>query len=157
VILYYALPLTGAIDSSAVAGLAVGLLVFTGVLLFQIRAVASSAYPRLRAIETLATSVPLLLILFASTYFLMAKSDGIAFSQRLTRTGALYFTMTILSTVGFGDIVPKTDTARIVTMLQMVVDLAVVGLVARMLLSAIQVGIRRRSGDSSATSVGQDP
>jgi hypothetical protein len=32
----------------------------------------------------------------------------------LTRTDALYFTVTVFSTVGFGDITAKTETARLV-------------------------------------------
>ena len=34
----------------------------------------------------------------------MAASDPAGFSQPLDRTTALYFTMTVLATVGFGDI-----------------------------------------------------
>ena len=36
------------------------------------------------------------------------------FSEPLTRTDALYFTVTVFSTVGFGDITAKTEAARLV-------------------------------------------
>jgi hypothetical protein len=42
------------------------------------------------------------------------------------------------ATVGFGDIVPKTDTARLVVMLQIILDLIFIGLVARILVEAVQ-------------------
>jgi voltage-gated potassium channel len=145
VVLYYVLPMTGKIDTAAGLGLALGLLGLAAILAFQIRAIASSEYPLLRAIEAMAIAVPLLLLLFATTYFLMNHAESGSFSQTLSRTGALYFTMTVFSTVGFGDIVPKTDSARIVTMVQMLVDLLVIGLVARLIVSAVQRGLQRRS------------
>ena len=52
--------------------------------------------------------VPLFLLLFASTYFLMERASAASFTQPLTRTDALYFTVTVFSTVGFGDISPKS-------------------------------------------------
>jgi hypothetical protein len=63
-----------------------------------------------------------------------------AFSEPLSRTDALYFTITVFSTVGFGDIVPVTDGARVATMVQMVGDLLVVGLVLRVMLGAVKAG-----------------
>jgi voltage-gated potassium channel len=145
VLVYYTLPLKGKLDQSAGVGLILGLVGLAVIVVFQVRAILSATYPLLRAIESLATAIPLLLLLFASAYFLMNQADSGSFSQTLNRTAALYFTVTVFSTVGFGDIVPKTDPARIATMLQMLVDLVVLGLVARLIVSAVQVGLQRRS------------
>jgi hypothetical protein len=151
VVLYYLLPLSGKIDSSAVVGLAFGLLAFGAVAVWQIRSISSSQYPRLRAVRAVATLIPLLLLLFASTYFLMAQSSAVAFSQPLSRTDALYFTVTVFSTVGFGDIVPKEESTRVVTMIQMIVDLVTLGVVAHVILGAVQLGLRRRSSGGSSS------
>jgi hypothetical protein len=96
---------------------------------------------RPRAIEALATSVPLFLLLFASAYVVMAKLSAGNFSQPLTRTDALYFTVTVLATVGFGDITAKTQTARLVVTAQMIADLVVIGLAIKVIVGAVQ---RRR-------------
>ncbi len=64
--------------------------------------------------ETLGLVLPLCLVLFASTYFLMDRASAASFSQPLTRTDTLYFTVTVFATVGFGDITAKSDAARIV-------------------------------------------
>jgi voltage-gated potassium channel len=40
-------------------------------------------------------------------------------AEPLSRTDALYYTITVFSTVGFGDVTPRADLARIVTMVQM--------------------------------------
>jgi len=150
-LVYYTLPLTGKLDKSAGVGLILGLAALGVILGFQIRAILSATYPLLRAIEALATALPLLLVLFASAYYLMYQADSGSFSQTLNRTAALYFTVTVFSTVGFGDIVPKTDPARIATMTQMLVDLIVLGLVARLIVSAVQVSLQRRSAQPSPT------
>ena len=47
------------------------------------------------------------------------KGLGGEFTQPLTRTDALYFTVTVFSTVGFGDISPKLEAARVVLIAQM--------------------------------------
>jgi hypothetical protein len=118
------------------ARLGVAVAVFIAVLSLEIRAISRSAHPILRAGVAMAVVIPLFLIFFAWTYLTMSAADPGAFSQHLDRTQALYFTVTVFSTVGFGDIVPRTDTARIVAMVQMLADLGVVAVVVRLIFGA---------------------
>jgi voltage-gated potassium channel len=149
VVLYFTVPITGSIDRSTALLLVLGLLAFAGVITWQVRSVLRSAYPGLRAIESLAAAIPLFLVLFAAIYLRIADLDGSAFSQPLSRTGALYFTITVFSTVGFGDIAPRTDLARVVTMVQMLGDLVFVGLVLQLMIGAVKLGLRRRAATSA--------
>ena len=55
-----------------------------------------------------------------------------------TRTDALYFTVTVFSTVGFGDIVAVSQPARLVVTVQMLLDLLALGLVVRAFVGAVQ-------------------
>jgi hypothetical protein len=57
----------------------------------------------------------------------------------------------VFSTVGFGDITPKTDLARVATMVQMLGDLLVVGLVLHLMVGTVTAGLQRRAAvpDSS--------
>jgi voltage-gated potassium channel len=73
------------------------------------------------------------------------------FTQPLTKTDALYFTVTVFSTVGFGDITPRSEPARIVLIVQMLGDLAVLGAGVRVLLEAVRRGRQRRTdtGDNA--------
>ena len=48
-------------------------------------------------------------------------------THQLTRTDALYFTVTTFTTVGFGDIIPASQGARLVVTAQMILDLLVLG------------------------------
>ena len=115
VILYFLAPLAW-IDGIPVAVvLVVAPLILLLVSWWQIRAILRSSQPGLRGIEALAVIAPLYLLLFAATYFLMASADSASFSMdELTRLDTLYFTVTIFSTVGFGDISPASETARLV-------------------------------------------
>lgn len=144
--LYYAVPLDRA-DGAAVLGwLGAGLLAFVAVALVQVRGILRAPFPALKAITGLGVAVPLFVLIFASTYLTVAASDPTAFSERLSHTDALYFSLTIFSTVGFGDITPVSEGARIVASVQMVGDLLVLGLLARVVFGAVQESRRRIRG-----------
>ena len=147
VVIYYLLPLNRPSTGSAVTMLVVGLVAFIGLVAFQVRSIVRSPFPGLRAIEALAISVPLFLLLFAATYDVMAALSASSFNQPLTRTDALYFTVTVFATVGFGDIAAKTEAARLVVTGQMITDLVVVGVWIRIILGAVTRG---SSGDASS-------
>ncbi|MDQ1017599.1 potassium channel family protein [Streptomyces afghaniensis] len=149
---YYLLPLDGRDTAGAwvllVCGLAVVLLVFG----WEVRAILRSPHPRLRAVEALTVTVALFLVLFAGGYYLLDHSTTGSFSEPLTRTDALYFTLTTFSTVGFGDITARSQTGRVLTMAQMAGGLLLVGVAARVLAGAVQAGLRRRRRGPSAES-----
>jgi voltage-gated potassium channel len=149
VVLYYQLPLHQRWGADAAVRVLLGLLVFVGITAWQVRAIAGSRYPELKAAEALGLLFPLYLVVFASTYYVMERASGASFSQPLTRTDALYFTVTVFSTVGFGDIVPKSEVARVVLIFQMLGDIALLGAGARILLGAVRRG-RQRGTDTGA-------
>jgi voltage-gated potassium channel len=148
VVLYYQLPLDRPWDADTAVRLLVGLLIFVGLVVWQVRTIVGSRYPALRAAEALGLILPLYLVLFASTYFVMERASAGNFTQPLTRTDALYFTVTVFATVGFGDITPKSEVARELVMVQMLGDLALLGIGARLLLTAVQRGRERRSAEN---------
>ena len=145
VVLYYLLPLDQPWDTGTAVRLLIGLLVFAGLAVWQVKAITSSRYPGLRAAEALGFIIPFYLLLFASTYFVMERASPANFTQPLTRTDALYFSVTVFATVGFGDISAKSETARVVLIVQMLADLALLGAGARVLLGAVRRGQQRRS------------
>jgi voltage-gated potassium channel len=69
VAVYYLLPLDRSSIDVVIGILAAGLLALVGLVAFQVRAIMKAAYPVLRAVGALATSVPLFLLLFAATLF----------------------------------------------------------------------------------------
>jgi hypothetical protein len=144
VVIYYAAPLDRGLDAGTLITFGLGLLGFAAVITWQMRAIARSDMPRLRAIQAFATGFPMLLVLYAATYIVIAHNQPDSFSEELSRTDALYFTVTVFATVGFGDIAPRAELARIVVMSQMLFGLIAFGLVARLLLGAVAVADRRQ-------------
>jgi voltage-gated potassium channel len=77
----------------------------------------------------------------------VSHSSPSSFSEPLDHTRALYFTITVLSTVGFGDITPRTDPTRIMVSIQMLLDLVLIGVVVRVIFSAARISLARGSQD----------
>jgi voltage-gated potassium channel len=150
VAIYYLLPLDHYSTLVAAATLVAGPVLLVALIGFQVRSIIRSRFPGLRAVEALCTSLPLFLLLFASTYLVMASISAGSFNQRLTHTDALYFTVTVFATVGFGDIVPKSQTARLIVTGQMVVDLIIIGIGAKIILGAVTRGRRRQPEGAGA-------
>ena len=86
------------------------------------------------------------MLLFASAYYVMARGTPGSFSQQLTRTDALYFTVTTFTTVGFGDITAVSQTARLVVTVQMILDLLALGLGIRVFIGAVKRARESQSG-----------
>jgi voltage-gated potassium channel len=149
-LLYYLLPLWDRHVRSAAVSLTLGMVLVAVLLIWQIRKITTSKYPRLRAIEALALTAPLFILTFATVYFATGQSNRDSFSQVMSRTDSLYFTVTVFSSVGFGDIVPVTEAARVMVIIQMLGDLVLIGIVARVILGAVQSGLRRAQSGTPA-------
>jgi hypothetical protein len=103
--------------------------------------VTRAEFPGLRAIRALGVAIPLFLVVFAVLYLSLSQASANHFSEPLDHTGALYLVITVFSTVGFGDITPEGDLARISVSIQMLLDLVVIGAVVRLLTTAAKTGI----------------
>jgi len=147
VLAFFFLPMTSAIAIGGLLTLVVGLATVVVVLAWHIRMILVGPYPAARAVAALVVTVPLFLVVFATIYFLMGAADAGQWSEQLTRLDALYFTVTVFATVGFGDITAVSQTARAVTTLQMMLGLTLVGVIARVVVGAVQVNWQRRSHD----------
>jgi ABC-type transport system involved in multi-copper enzyme maturation permease subunit len=142
-VLYYVMPVPPP-RGSPLAQMIVGITLFGVVFGYEVRAILRSKRPIKRAARAAAVIIPLFIVIFAWIYLSMSHSNPAAFDETLSRTQGLYFAVTVLSTVGFGDITPKIDSARAI---QMVLDLVILALVAKMILGAVG----RRSAELRST------
>jgi voltage-gated potassium channel len=144
-VIYYAAPMGQSMDATTIAKLAVAGVALLGVLGFQLWRIKRSRYPAIRAAESLAFTIPVYVLLFATVYFLMNHANGAAFGTALSRTDAMYFSIVVFTTVGFGDITAKTEAARLVVTGQMMLDLLILGLVLQLVVNAIKIGQQRHA------------
>jgi voltage-gated potassium channel len=146
---YYVAPTSG-----SGVGPVVCVMVFLGVFTFELRAVVRDPLPVPRAAVAMARLLPLFIVLFAWTYVAMSVSDPSTFSEPLTKSAALYFTVTVLSTVGFGDITPVADAARLMVSVQMICDLVVIAIIVKLITG---VAKHARVQRTSSGGEGHDP
>lgn len=136
-VLYFLLPLDSDVEG-VLLQLIVGVLVFVAIAAWQVIRIARSDLPQLRAIEALGVLGAFFIVLFAGTYLALGTARPESFTQPLDHTAALYFTITVLATVGFGDISAVSQVARWVVSAQMILDLVLLAGVARVVVGAAQ-------------------
>ncbi len=107
---------------------------------WQVGAIERATYPAIRATQALAVTTPLFLLLFAASYYILSADDAATFTETLSRSDALYLTVTIFATVGFGDISAQTESARLFVTAQMLLDLVILGLGLQVFLGAVKRG-----------------
>jgi voltage-gated potassium channel len=142
--LYAVLPAASHTGVRVLAELILGLVVFAVLLVWQFRTIIEADHPEIRAIEALAVAAPALIIVFAFTYLSLSHANPSNFTERLNHIGAMYFTVTTVATVGFGDIAAKTDAARLLVTIQILLDVGVFVGIVRAIMYAARVGVRRQ-------------
>jgi hypothetical protein len=143
---FFILPIGHESTGRAVGRLVIDVALVATVIWWQASRIVKADYPQLRALEALGFILALFLALFAALYLAMSHNSASTFNEPLDHMRALYFTITVFSTVGFGDITAKTDTARAVVSAQMVLDLVIIGVVVRLLVTAARAGLGRSRG-----------
>ncbi|HEX5018146.1 MAG TPA: potassium channel family protein [Actinomycetes bacterium] len=147
---YFMFPLTDQEDALtgfvAVVG---GLTVFGVIFIRQLGRIRKAEYPMLRAAESITLVGTLFIILMATCATGFALADASNYSEDLSRMDALYFTVTTLATVGFGDITPTSATTRAFTTFQIVLGVGLLGVGLRALVTVAQSATKDRDADAS--------
>ena len=120
----------------------------------QLKRITHSRFPTLMAAEALVLLAALFLAVFAMIYVAISLFDTKAFTEPLDAFTSYYFALTVLATVGFGDITPVTTVARAVTMVQMALDLVFIAVLIRVVSTAARKGLAHRgvtTEDSAAS------
>ena len=104
----------------------------------QARLVLRSEQPLFDATRCIVSGLVFLVTAFSVAYYVL----GTAYEQQIngieTKIDALYFTVTIVATVGFGDVTATGQVARAVVTGQMVVNLAVLAVALRVVSWALK-------------------
>ena len=142
-VLYALMPGTRNLTTASVAVFVVVLAGFAMLIALEVRSILHAAQPAIRAFQAIAVIAPIFLVIFAITYLGLSHSNGQNFNQPLDHISAIYFTLVTFATVGYGDIVAKTDGARLAVMVQIFLDIVFIGVIVRLLVGAVQRRIGR--------------
>ncbi len=159
-VVYFLVPFDGIHGGDALLRLVISLCVFAAAAGWELRQTTRAELPQFRAITALGVLTPLFIVLFSGTYLALSHSRPASFNVRLDHYKALYFMITTLSTVGYGDITATTNMARMLVSVQMLLDLILIGSIVRLLASAAQRGLQREGaapGPILASELGAEP
>ena len=137
------------VTSAVVWAALLALVLLIGAFVHQTRRITRSRYPLLAGAESLIIVLSIFVIGFAFVYLSMSSSAPDTFSEPLNRTGALYFAITVLSTVGFGDITPKSDPSRWLVSAQMLIDIGFLAGALRLIFGIARRADRRQQSTST--------
>lgn len=144
-LVYYGLPVgerrAGPTEAVAIALLVVGSAVLAWLIVRQVRREARAGSDEGVRIESLLVLAYVVVVVFALGYFVLVQADDAQFSDLDTKTDALYFTMSTIATVGFGDVHATGQLARGLVTLQMAFNLVFLAALA----STVAGAVRRRA------------
>jgi succinate dehydrogenase hydrophobic anchor subunit len=138
---YYLLPLRVPWGDAVSAGRLAGSLLAWAALVVLLRAESRRSRlrqePRYHRVQQLLTALYLLVLAFALLYVVTATVSPTEFAGLANRTDALYFSVTIMGTVGFGDVHAAGTAARLMVTVQMLFNLIYLGTALRVLSAGI--------------------
>lgn len=158
IVMYYVVPV-GELPSTAsavmsVIVLLVGLGVLGRLITGQVRRQLRDGDENSVRVQSLLMLVYLTVLLFSLSYYAIAESTDDQFAGLDTKTDGLYFTMTTLATVGFGDVHATGQLARALVTAQITFNLVFVGALASLLTTQVR---RRASGAAAPPAPPQPP
>lgn len=127
----------------SVLGLLTGVVVLAVLIVGQVRRLLRAGADDSVRVQTLLVLLYVAVGMFALGYFVLERSAEGQFSGLETKVDALYFTMTTLATVGFGDVHATGQVARALVTVQIVFNLVFVGTLVSMLTGQIRRARRR--------------
>ena len=128
----------------------IGVVLLVAVVLWQVHSIYNDPVPEFRAGAALVVLSVLLVLVFAMIYCAIWTADPTSFSEPMTNSTSIYFTVTTLATVGYGDVHAVTQSARWVVTIQMILNLTLVVALGRVLLAAARAGRSRQQATQGA-------
>ena len=92
---------------------------YLGLIVASLRPLPRSSHPFIDGALFVVVLATVMILSYSWMYLSLSNANPNSFTEVLDKPTAVYFTVTVLSTVGFGDITPSLQTPRMVTMSQM--------------------------------------
>lgn len=155
-VVFYAVPIGrlawGAETVVAVLVTLVGVVLLGWAIAGQVRRQLTGG-PEVR-VDILLTLLSLVAVVFALGYLLLEDASPGQFVGLQTRTDALYFTLSTLATVGFGDVHAQGQVARALVSMQIVFDVVFVAALVATLTGRLRYRAAERAESRTTTTTG---
>lgn len=146
--IFFLIPFDGiAKNSQAVIRLVVGITTLVLVIAILVRRIMTAPIPQLKAMEALVIVLVKFICLFAGTYLAISHMDVVAFTEPLTHTSSLYFTVVTFGTVGYGDLTAHSDFARMLVSMQIILDFIFIAAIIRAFVAIAQLSLEKSESD----------
>lgn len=123
---------------------AVGLFAYVTLTLWAVMRLQRSPRPVQEGAILITVLATLIVLGYSWLYLAVVAADASSFNQPLTKASAVYFTVTVLATVGFGDIVAVSDSARLIVTSQMLLGITLLTLGIRLIMQSARLAAQRR-------------
>jgi voltage-gated potassium channel len=124
---------------------AIALMVYLALMSAAVVRLASAKHPVAEGVLLLTIMATLLILTFSYAYLSLDAGDVSAFTETLSKTSSVYFTVTVLSTVGFGDITPTTDVARMTVTGQMLLGITLLSVGVRVIVQSARTAKQNKT------------
>lgn len=114
----------------------VGLVAYLALTLWAALQLATAKRPILQGSMLVTVMATVIVLGYSWVYMGLSINDPGSFTQPLSKVSAVYFTVTVLATVGFGDIAATTDTTRMIVTSQMLLGVTLVTVGIRLIVQS---------------------
>lgn len=129
---------------AALTVLAASIVLFVVVLVRQERRIVRATRPLMAAVEAIVILVSVFLVSFSLVYVGLSESDAGSFTEAVDKLDAVYLSVTVLTTTGFGDIAAVSAPARVAVTAHMLVNVTLLAVGVRMVTRSAQQALTRR-------------
>ncbi len=147
-VLYFTLPVSTDIRGAEWVRIVVSLAAFALLTVLVLHQVQLQVQDPDRRIDGLVVALLVGVTGFAYAFYVIELHHPAQFDGLETRIDALYFTMTTLLTVGYGDIHAEGQLARVAVSIQMLFDLVFIAVIVRLIATIARNRVTGGGGDA---------
>jgi voltage-gated potassium channel len=157
-VVYFAAPVRLALDESTAVRLSTVLVALGLLAAFVVWVLRRQVDDESRRIDGLITVILVVVVAFSLAFYIMEKSSPGEVAGLKTRLDSLYFTVSTLLTIGYGDVHAQGQAARALVLVQVVFNTVFVATAAGLLSARVRTRARQRSDQrTEARSAQQKP
>lgn len=147
---YWTMPVSLDLDAGAAAGLAISLVALSLLAVAVLSEVRLQMMNPDRRLDALVIAMMIAVLGFAFGFYLMSQRDPTQIVGLETRLDALYFTMTTLLTVGYGDIHAAGQAARLLVLVAMVFNVVIIAAAGSTVSGRVRSNAEKRAEERRA-------